>query len=196
MKKNLFYFLVLLSIASFTVTSCGNKKKKAENTAKTETAAVLQIDDVLANPDSLAGKTVTLEGICTHICEHGGKKIFLLGTDDTKTLRVDAGQEIGSFPAEVVNNVIEVTGTLVEERIDETVIRQMEEQYKNQQLEKHGDNEEAGCASEKKARGQKGIDTFAQRMQDYRDRIAHRKAQEGKEYLSFYALKGKSYKIK
>lgn len=91
----------------------------------------LSVDDILAKGDSLVGKTVTVEGVCTHICKHGGKKLFMMGTDDTKMLRAEAC-ELGSFPAEVVNSLVSVTGTLEEDRIDEATIQRMEEQYKNQ----------------------------------------------------------------
>ena len=64
----------------------------------------------------------------------------MMGTDDTKMLRAEAC-ELGSFPAEVVNSLVSVTGTLEEDRIDEATIQRMEEQYKNQSGEKHGDGE-------------------------------------------------------
>ena len=91
----------------------------------------LSVDNILAEGDSLVGKTVTVEGVCTHICKHGGKKLFMMGTDDTKMLRAEAC-ELGSFPAEVVNSLVSVTGTLEEDRINEATIQRMEEQYKNQ----------------------------------------------------------------
>lgn len=48
----------------------------------------------------------------------------------------------------------------------------------------------------KKAQGQQNVNTFADRMKDYRDRIADRKTKEGKDYLSFYHLETESYEIK
>ena len=40
-----------------------------------------------------------------------------MGTDDTQVIRIEAGEKIGSFKPECVNNVVRVTGTLVEDRI-------------------------------------------------------------------------------
>lgn len=197
MKKNSFITAAgLLMLMTLAVASCGNNKKNEEKTVSEASAAVLQVDDILAEAQAYAGKRVTFEGVCTHTCKHGGKKMFMMGSDDTRTIRVDAGKEIGSFPSEVVNSLVEVTGTLVEERIDEPAIRLMEEQYRSRTAGLHGDDEAAGCATEKNAHGQKELDTFEQRMQDYRERIALRKEKEGKEYLSFYAVKGESYKLK
>lgn len=195
MNLKFIYSIALFFTFSIILSSCGNKKNSdKQDEITTESAA--QVDDILAKADSLVGKEVVFEGVCTHTCKHGGKKMFILGSDDSKTLRVDASEEIGSFPAEVVNNIVEVKGKLVEERIDEAVIAKLEEQYKKMSGAEHGDNKEVGCSSEKKAHGQNEINTFAQRIQDYKDRIAQRKEKEGKEYLSFYAVKGISYKVK
>ena len=136
MKKSIF---ILAAVALLAMVSCNNKAKENQNQESAATVA-LSVDDILAEGDSLVGKTVTVEGVCTHICKHGGKKLFMMGTDDTKMLRAEAC-ELGSFPAEVVNSLVSVTGTLEEDRIDEATIQRMEEQYKNQSGEKHGDEE-------------------------------------------------------
>ncbi|GAE83436.1 hypothetical protein JCM10512_1707 [Bacteroides reticulotermitis JCM 10512] len=86
---------------AFTATSCGNKAKtNAGEAASTEQVAsnVLEIDSLLANAENLAGKEVTIEGVCTHTCKHGAKKIFLMGSDDTQTIRVEAGALAHSMP--------------------------------------------------------------------------------------------------
>ena len=82
----------------------------------------MEVDNLLADAEKLTGGKVTVEGVCTHICRHGGRKIFLMGTDDTQVIRIEAGEKIGSFKPECVNNVVRVTGTLVEDRIDEAYL--------------------------------------------------------------------------
>ena len=44
----------------------------------------MEVDNLLADAEKLTGGKVTVEGVCTHICRHGGRKIFLMGTDDTQ----------------------------------------------------------------------------------------------------------------
>ena len=193
MKKNLLASIALLAVLGLAMPGCGNKQAKVGENAETVVQAI-DVDDVLNDADKLVGQTITIEGVCTHTCKHGGKKMFLMGSDDTKTLRVDAGNAVGSFPQEVVNCMVDVTGTLKEERIDEATILSMEEEYQQAQAEKHGDGE-AGCATEKSAHGQKTLNSFEQRMQNYRERIAERNEKEGKPYLSFYALEADSYSI-
>lgn len=126
---------------------------------------------------------MTIEGVCTHTCKHGAKKIFLMGSDDTQVIRVEAGT-LGAFDPKCVNSIVRVTGTLKEQRIDEAYLQNWEAQLKAQAAEKHGTGE-AGCDSEKKARGETANSPEA-RIADFRAKIADRKAETGKEYLSFY----------
>lgn len=154
--------------------------------------AGMEVDSLLANADSLTGKNITVQGICTHTCKHGAKKIFLMGSDDTQTIRIEAG-ELGQFSPDCVNSIVEVNGILKEQRIDENYLVQWEEQAKAKTEEKHGTGE-AGCSTEKKARGETG-NTTEERIADFRKKIAERKAKTGKDYLSFYFVEAESYKI-
>ena len=87
----------------FIGTSCSNKPKSTEETASTEqTSGAMEIDDLLANAESLTDQEVTIEGVCTHACKHGATKIFLMGSDDTQTIRVEAAK-LGSFDTKCVN---------------------------------------------------------------------------------------------
>lgn len=180
--------------ALVTVTSCGNGNKQSQAEEQTEQAAqtALSIDNLLADADSLVNQAVTIEGICTHTCAHGATKIFLMGSDDTKTIRVEAG-ELGSFDAKCVNAIVTVKGTLKEQRVDEAYLQNWEAKLKAQADEKHGETA-AGCDSEKKARGETA-DTPEGRIADFRTKIAERKAATGKDYLSFYYVEADSYEV-
>lgn len=193
MKTNLKFFVVLAA-GIFMMTACNNQQtQNTENNAEnTVEATVLVVDDVLAQADSLASKEVTLHGVCTHTCQHGATKIFLMGSDDTKTIRVEACK-LGSFSQDCVNNIVKVTGVLVEDRIDEAYLQNWEEQNRNQTAEEHGEGE-GGCSTEKNARGETG-NTVEQRIADFRARIAAEKEKTGKEYLSFYHIDAIEYEI-
>lgn len=194
MKHVLLLFVLALTAGSI-LTGCKSKANK-QNTTKQETqqAKALEVDDVLAQADQLNGKTFTTEAICTHICAHGGGKIFLMGSDDTKTIRVEAGEKIGRFKPETVNNLVRVTGKLVEQRIDEDYLSNWEAQVKAQTDEKHGTSGQ-GCESEQKARGEAASNSVEERIANFRKRIAERQEKEGKNYLSFYFIEGDSYEI-
>ena len=185
---------VALACGACASVSCGGNASTKATTWQTEAArpAALEIDELLASADSLAGKTVTIEGVCTHTCRHGARKIFLMGSDDTQTVRVESG-ELGSFDPQCVNRIVRVTGTLDEQRVDEAYLAAWEEQTKAQTGERHGTTE-AGCDAEKAARQETGA-TVAERIADFRAKIAARKAAEGKDYLSFYYVTATSYEI-
>ena len=191
-KRNVFMFVAVLTAASI-FTSCGNKSQKAAEETVTEAAVQgMEIDSLLANAESLAGQEVTIQGVCTHTCKHGAKKIFLMGSDDTQTIRVEAGV-LGQFDPKCVNSIVSVTGKLIEQRIDEAYLQNWEKQLKAQAAEKHG-NGEAGCDSEKKARGETASSPEA-RIADFRQKIADRKEKTGKEYLSFYYVEATGYEV-
>ena len=195
MKHILLHALaVALACGACASVSCGGNASTKAKTRQTEAArpAALEIDELLASADSLAGKTVTIEGVCTHTCRHGARKIFLMGSDDTQTVRVESG-ELGSFDPQCVNRIVRVTGTLDEQRVDEAYLAAWEEQTKAQTGERHGTTE-AGCDAEKAARQETGA-TVAERIADFRAKIAARKAAEGKDYLSFYYVTATSYEI-
>ena len=185
---------VALACGACASVSCGGNASTKAKTRQTEAArpAALEIDELLASADSLAGKTDTIEGVCTHTCRHGARKIFLMGSDDTQTVRVESG-ELGSFDPQCVNRIVRVTGTLDEQRVDEAYLAAWEEQTKAQTGERHGTTE-AGCDAEKAARQETGA-TVAERIADFRAKIAARKAAEGKDYLSFYYVTATSYEI-
>lgn len=196
---NLKRIAICIAVATIALTtSCGNAAKKSSTsqaTTKTEnlTAEVYNIDKLLTDAESLTDKEIVMEGICTHICKHGGRKIFLMGSDDTKTIRIESGK-VGKFDQSCVNSIVNVTGILREERIDETYLINWENRLKTKSEEQHGEGE-AGCDTEKKARGE-SASTDDKRIADFRTKIATRKAQSGKEYLSFYYVEATKYTVK
>lgn len=191
--KTKFMVAATLLAALVTITSCGNSNKQSqpENAEQTASAA-LSIDNLLADADSLVDQKVTIEGVCTHTCKHGATKMFLMGSDDTKTIRVEAGA-LGSFDTKCINSIVTVTGILKEQRIDEAYLQNWEARLKAQTEESHGETA-AGCDSEKKARGETA-NTPEARIAEFRAKMAERKAAVGKDYLSFYYMEASSYEI-
>ena len=186
--------MILLAAATMFV-ACGgnNSKKAADNAAEaTEATTSMEIDAVLTEAEALTDQPTVLEGSCTHLCKHGCTKIFMMGSDDTKTLRIEAAK-LGSFDQKCVNSIVKVNGILREERVDEAYLQRWEAAVAAQTAKQHGEVE-TGCDSEKAARGETG-NTVAERIADFRTKIAARKAAVGKEYLSFYYVEALSYEI-
>ena len=180
--NNKLSLVLLAALLSLALIGCNKQKQDQTAAAETEAPTYMDVDALLASADSLVGQTVTVQGICTHLCKHGAKKAFLMGSDDTKVIRAEASEEMGAFAQECINSIVTVTGQLVEDRIDEAYLQNWEEQLKAQ------------AAKEKKARGEMA-DTPEARIADFRKQIAEREAQEGKAYLSFYHIDATSYQI-
>ena len=117
-----------------------------------------------------------------------------MGSDDTQTIRIDAGDKVGKFTPETVNSLVRINGTLNEERIDEAFLAQWEEQAKAQAAAQHG-TAGASCESDQKARGEAPVNSVEERISNFRKRIVERQAKEGKNYLSFYSVTADSYEI-
>ena len=193
MKKVNLLLIALASVIAFS--SCSSNKKTSESENETETTqTIFTIDELLASADQEIDNIVLLEGVCTHICSHGGKKMFLMGSDDSNTIRIEANDDIGAFKPESVNSIVQVKGMLKEERIDEAYLTQWEARLAEGVVDEHGEDGE-GCETELKAQGQEDINSETARIKDFREKIAARNETEGKNYLSFYYIEAVEYTI-
>ena len=196
---------LLVFATTMLMVSCGSNNKNNETSVSEN---VVTVDDVLASPDEYVDQTVSMEGICSHLCKHGGRKAFIVGATANNMIRCEATQEMGgAFPSETIHKPLLVTGILRETRIGEDEIREMERQQAERiaRAQEQGVEDAAaavdeadtaaGCETEKAARGQADIKSFNARMADYRARIAERDSVESKPYLSFYYLETTAYKI-
>ena len=188
--KRIFGFLAVILVA-FALFSC-NGKKNAEVEQEAPDAKVLQVDDVLAKLDTMVGDTVTVEGLCMHLCRHSGRKMFLMGSDDTQVLRVESVELGEPFRQECLEHVVTVKGIVREERIDEDYLKEWEKQLQEQEPQ-HGEGAD-GCGAEKQSR-QETANTPEARIADFRAKIAEREANEGKAYLSFYHIDALEYNV-
>ena len=179
-------------VIALALLSCNGKKNEG-NEQEAQAAKVMTVDEMLAGAEKLVDDTVTVEGLCTHLCSHSGRKMFLMGSDESQMLRVESVELGEPFKQECVEHNVTVRGIVREERIDEEYLKQWEEELAN--MEQHGDGE-AGCATEKKARNESDeANTTEKRIADFRTKIAERQASEGKAYLSFFHVDALDYNI-
>ena len=199
MKKTIYLFAALA--LTFIVTACGGSKNN--QAAQDEESSALTVDELLTNPDQYVDQTVTFEGICSHLCKHGGRKAFVQGNADNLLLRCEAFPSMNEpFSGETIHHPIRVTGIFHEERIDENYLQELErtEQERAYNINQEGGavnpgESEAGCDTERAAHGQQDLNTLNERIADYRARIAERDSIEGKPYLSFYFVEATGYEI-
>lgn len=199
MKKTFFFFATLAML--FVTTSCGGSKSNTANAE--ETAEALTVDDILSNPDQYVDQTVTFEGVCSHLCKHGGRKAFIAGNADNMIIRCEAFPGMDApFAGETVHKPIKVTGIFHEERIDEQYCQELEriEQERAYNINSEGGDvnpgeSQSGCDTERAAQGQQNLTTLNERIADYRARIAQAKEKTGKDYISFYYVEATDYEI-
>ncbi len=154
----------------------------------------LTVDNLLSNPGEYVGQPVTVEGLATHVCAKSGMKLFLQGSSDTQSIRAESNSTLGKFNEACVDNKVVVKGTFVEERITETDLQKMEQEIVKSTTVTHGEGGE-GCETEQKAEGVAVGSSEMDRVNEFRTRLAERKASEGKDYLSFYHIAADSYSI-
>jgi len=134
-------FFVLAAFAfAFAFFSCsGNRHADAS-------ASIFELDNLLAVADQQVGDTITVAGFVTHVCKHSGKKCFIVGESQKTTLRVEAGGEIETFPAELIGSKLSITGVLKEQRVSQEIIDGMENDVLA--IQKEGKASEEACAAE------------------------------------------------
>ncbi|MDO5524143.1 MAG: hypothetical protein Q4G48_08895 [Bacteroidia bacterium] len=160
----------------------------------TGNSRAITVDNILSHPEDYVGRNVAVEGVCTHVCSKSGMKLFIKGDAEENTLRAESNSTLGKFNAESVDHKVLVKGTLVEDRITEADLQEMEKEIAAGTTVAHGEGGEA-CETEQLAEGVAAGSSEMERVNDFRARIAERKAVEGKDYLSFYHIAAHSYHI-
>lgn len=67
--------LLILALAIGTV-ACKEESKDNNQNTEQATATILEVDELLADPDSYVGDTIQLQGVCTRICLGGWQDIL------------------------------------------------------------------------------------------------------------------------
>lgn len=137
--------LLILALAVFVMYSCGNTEANSNDEA--ENASVMTVDDLLAEVESLVDQSVAIEGTVTHVCKHGGKRLHLIGADETQKIKVEAGDEIAQFERELEGSDIVVYGVVKEERVDEAYLAEWEQEVLAEQAANEETTTEEGAGT-------------------------------------------------
>ena len=104
MKK----LLIILSIASFFAACTNNSEKKSDSTdAQT---IISSVDEFVKDANLFLDQEVTVEGLVTHVCKHGGQKLFIAGTEEGVSLRIEVGEGIPEFTIDMEGSNASFTG--------------------------------------------------------------------------------------
>jgi len=111
MKK---VFFILITISTLVACKNSGQTQQTSDTISQDSVAILSVDEFLSNQVIYVNREVVVTGMVAHICKHGGQKLFLLGTDPEKFLRVNTGTGIAEFPVSLEGSNIEVSGIVTE----------------------------------------------------------------------------------
>ncbi|MCK5822734.1 MAG: hypothetical protein KAG95_01940 [Bacteroidales bacterium] len=166
MKK--LFLLMTISAFLFACGNNGNKTKQEQTNKVSQEIIKLDIDTFLIKASNYVGQEIELTGTVNHVCEHGAKRLQLMGSDPDQLVKVESGDKIEKFDETLNGSEVCVKGVVKEIVIDEAYITEMENK------ENSGDHHDLA------------------KMQALRDEI---KA-SGSDHISFYYLTGcNEYKV-
>lgn len=126
MKKLLFILAALI------LTWGCNTKPAVETDADLEKAlTVAQISDNMA---AWEDSVVIIKGTVDHVCKHGGKRIVIMDPDSTR-IHIEAGDEISTYDATLINSEVLIWAKVKWEKIDEAYLADWESRIAQQESE-------------------------------------------------------------
>ena len=150
--QNMKRIIFIISILLFVNYSCSNLSRKASNENPVLDLSELTVDNFSEQIPENVGKEVTISGRVTHVCRHGGQKLFITGEDTTRTMRITTGENIPEFDITLEGNMIVVRGIVKELIIDETYLAEWEEEVTDG-TSKENKGHEDGLDGHQKQRG-------------------------------------------
>jgi len=179
MIKNLLVFvaLTILLAACAGKETAENKKGCCSDSTK---CAELKIDDFSSQAEKFIDKKICIKGNVSHICKHGGKRLFLTDDKEQTRIEVTVTENMPSFDVALEGNAINVEGIVREMRIDEKYLSDWENEAK-QKSNQHGEKEiHTGEAGHEMA----SLNDELAKINSFREKV---KASE-KGYLSVFSI--------
>jgi hypothetical protein len=168
--------------------SCVNQTQKAENESdEVATLTELHVDDFDIIAADLVGKEIVLTGTVNHVCEHGGKKMFLVEEGSEASVKITPNESMAAFNTNLVGSVIKVEGIVEELIIDEEYLMKWESELMSSNTE-GGDGHGLGKGE---AADMGEHVAAAESIANYRKQIAENE----KGYLAFYSIVCKNYEM-
>lgn len=156
--------LIVLAGLFFACTNMEQKNDK-ETTREPE-KKILTVNEVMENPDLYLDKEIKVEGIVTHVCQHGGKRLHLSAPDSDVKLRVRAGKKTGNFKREMEGSNVMLTGKFIEEKMDEEYINKLKSGNIKEDSGEHEDDDHEKETVIKKEQDAKGVsEAFIKEME-------------------------------
>jgi hypothetical protein len=121
--------IAILALATIMV-SCGEQQQVKSSWENVPVLTVANFDSLAGN---YIGKEIQLEGLVDHVCQHGGKRMFLVHENSPGRVKVTTGENIPSFDIALVGSTVAVKGIIEELRIDEQYLQEWEKELNEQE---------------------------------------------------------------
>jgi hypothetical protein len=189
MIKKIYFLIFIATIAG----ACNNAQQSGE--AKTdendanENIAEVTVANFEQMAGDLVGQEVTIKGLVNRTCKHSGKRMFIVADDTEEIVKIEAGENIDAFNAELEGSEVVVNGIVAELRVDEAYLQEWEAEIMIETGEEEHKIHEGNHEGEHNEEGEENMEeeehgTDIERIEDLRNEL---KA-SGKEYLSFFSI--------
>jgi hypothetical protein len=176
--------ILFIAVAAIFFASCNNAPEN--KTEEAQQINVISVDDFWNNPDEFVGKDIAVEGVVMHVCQHGGKRMFIAGADPDERLQIKVGDDIPAFSVEMEGSMMEIKGYMDELIIDEDYLLKWE-------AELVADNPESELKIHRGEEGHEHEEDDAEYEWKQINRYREMLSETEEDHLSFYSLIAKSY---
>lgn len=183
LKRIIPLFLVVVLFVA-----CAKKEEKVEAKPVKAEIVKLTVDDFYGKAPELANKEVEISGTIVHVCNHGGKRAHIIGTDPEVKVKLECTDEVAKFEREAEGSEVLATGTVDALVIDETYLNNWESEIKkagesNKNLHDGHSKDHEGMTEQEENLAK--IDAYRKKLKE-----------SGKDKLEYYSVKLKSFEIK
>jgi len=190
MKK----LILILTVLAFTF-GCGNINN--EKSTPNNDVEITKVEHVnfKENAINFVNKKIEITAMISHVCEHGGKKMFLVSEENEESIKVTLGKNMPAFKTDLVGNTVKVIGIVDELRIDEAYLLEWENEIlaEIEKAKTEAVNNASGhIAGSKDEEADQGDHKDAREsIADYRTEIA----ESGSDHLSFFSIICEKYEL-
>ncbi len=178
-----FYILLLSTLLLIACSS--------ESTQQVESQ--LTVAEITMSTGDYVDQTVSLTGTVNHVCQHGGKRLFLMSMATNDRFKVEAG-EVGFFDVALEGSEIKVVGVVKELKVDKAYLDNWEKeacaaeaeneaQIHAKQQEQHAEDEHAH------GEGEHAENPTLKNINNLREQLV----ESEQTHLSFYHLEAISF---
>jgi len=189
--KKIFLLLIVIVFAF----ACNNTKTNENNQSSEEVIIKVEHANFEEAAINLVNKRIEMTAMISHVCEHGGKKMFLVSEEKEESIKVVLGENMAAFKTDLVGNTVKVIGIVDELRIDEAYLVEWENEIEAE-IEKEKTEAKSNVSGH--TPGSKDEQADLGDHKDAKDSIADfRKqiAESGTDHLSFFSIICEKYEV-